>query len=141
MAWTTPKDWAVDELLTATNMNTHVRDNLSHLGGFGVDGVTFGAMSQTTALCRMATGSYTGNGADNRAMTGVGFQPKELHIMCSAYGEAFRRVGMTGDVTRIMGGTSFIADNIQSIDSDGFTLGTGGSANGSGHTYYWIAFG
>lgn len=26
--WTTPKTWAVDELLTAAKLNTHVRDNL-----------------------------------------------------------------------------------------------------------------
>jgi hypothetical protein len=31
MAWTTPKDWATSELVTAANMNTHVRDNLNYL--------------------------------------------------------------------------------------------------------------
>lgn len=31
MAWTTPKDWAVDEQLTASKMNTHLRDNLNAL--------------------------------------------------------------------------------------------------------------
>jgi hypothetical protein len=31
MAWTTPKDWTTDELVTASDMNTHVRDNLNHL--------------------------------------------------------------------------------------------------------------
>lgn len=31
MAWTTPKDWAVLEQVTAANMNTHVRDNLKYL--------------------------------------------------------------------------------------------------------------
>lgn len=31
MAWTTPKDWAVLEQLTAANMNTHLRDNLAYL--------------------------------------------------------------------------------------------------------------
>lgn len=28
MAWTTPKTWAFKELLTAANLNTHLRDNL-----------------------------------------------------------------------------------------------------------------
>lgn len=32
MAWTTPKTWTVGELLTAANMNIHVRDNLNSLG-------------------------------------------------------------------------------------------------------------
>jgi len=31
MAWTAPKDWATSELVTAANMNTHVRDNLNYL--------------------------------------------------------------------------------------------------------------
>ena len=31
MAWTTPKDWAVDEQLTASKLNTHLRDNLNAL--------------------------------------------------------------------------------------------------------------
>lgn len=29
--WTTPKTWAVDELVTAPLMNTHLRDNLGYL--------------------------------------------------------------------------------------------------------------
>jgi len=31
MAWTTPKDWETDELVTAGDLNTHVRDNLAAL--------------------------------------------------------------------------------------------------------------
>jgi hypothetical protein len=31
MTWTTPKTWNVDELLTAANLNTHLRDNLNAL--------------------------------------------------------------------------------------------------------------
>lgn len=31
MAWTTPKTWATGELVTATDLNTHLRDNLNAL--------------------------------------------------------------------------------------------------------------
>lgn len=31
MNWTTPKTWQVDELLTAADLNTHLRDNLNAL--------------------------------------------------------------------------------------------------------------
>ena len=31
MAWTTPKTWTIGELVTADDLNTHLRDNLSHL--------------------------------------------------------------------------------------------------------------
>lgn len=32
MAWTNPKTWSVGELVTAANLNTHVRDNLNVIG-------------------------------------------------------------------------------------------------------------
>lgn len=31
MAWTTPRTWAVNEKVTAANMNTYISNNLSHL--------------------------------------------------------------------------------------------------------------
>lgn len=31
MAWTSPKTWSVAEVVTAANMNLHIRDNLSYL--------------------------------------------------------------------------------------------------------------
>jgi hypothetical protein len=33
MAWTAPKTWSVGELVTAANMNTHIRDDLKYLKG------------------------------------------------------------------------------------------------------------
>lgn len=32
MAWTTPRTWVAGEIVTAANMNTHVRDNLKAIG-------------------------------------------------------------------------------------------------------------
>jgi hypothetical protein len=32
MPWTTPKTWSVNEVVTAANMNTHLRDNMSFVG-------------------------------------------------------------------------------------------------------------
>ena len=29
--WTTPKTWAIDEVVGASDLNTHVRDNLNFL--------------------------------------------------------------------------------------------------------------
>lgn len=31
MAWTTPKTWTIGELVTASDLNEQVRDNLNHL--------------------------------------------------------------------------------------------------------------
>ena len=32
MAWNTPRTWAVNEVLTAANMNTYISDDLSWMG-------------------------------------------------------------------------------------------------------------
>ena len=37
MAWTTPRTWTTSELVTAAMMNTHVRDNLNFLSGWGTN--------------------------------------------------------------------------------------------------------
>jgi len=47
MAWTTPKTWAVDELITATNLNTHLRDNLNALKSPPKDLVDISAANYT----------------------------------------------------------------------------------------------
>lgn len=47
MAWTTPRTWATGELVTATIMNTHIRDNLNYL------------LSRNLFYVIEATGTYT----------------------------------------------------------------------------------
>ena len=45
--WTTPRTWSAGELVTATMMNTHVRDNLEYLstlGGAAINVVHYGAV-------------------------------------------------------------------------------------------------
>ena len=63
MAWTTPRDWATGELVTAAMMNAHVRDNLKALGPVVagiVTGSTGAISSGTTATCsRTGAGAYT----------------------------------------------------------------------------------
>ncbi|MEL6148480.1 MAG: hypothetical protein AAGK74_02200 [Chloroflexota bacterium] len=41
MTWTTPKTWGTGDLVTASDMNTHLRDNLSYLK----DAITFDVVS------------------------------------------------------------------------------------------------
>lgn len=50
MAWTTPRTWVANELVTAAQMNTHVRDNLSVLTpayAYPTSGATYDAQNQT----------------------------------------------------------------------------------------------
>jgi hypothetical protein len=49
MAWTTPKDWTTNELVTAAMMTTHVRDNLNYLfSGYPIAFATYSAANKTT---------------------------------------------------------------------------------------------
>jgi hypothetical protein len=54
MAWTAPKTWSVSEVVTASMMNTHVRDNLKYLkgqaGGVAIeDSLTVGSATSPSA--------------------------------------------------------------------------------------------
>ena len=92
---------------------------------------------------RVATGTYAGDGTDNRAITGVGFQPDVLVVTRDTSGEVavVRSSTMTGDATKLLvGGNALLTNRIQSLDLDGFTIGTNGAINTSGVTYRWIAF-
>ncbi len=81
---------------------------------------------------------YTGNGGSN-AITGVGFQPDWTWIKKrSATGSHCLFDAVRGNTKRIQSNTTGAETTettaITSFDSDGFTLGSGGTANGSGTT-------
>lgn len=59
MAWTTPRTWVAGELVTAAIMNTHVRDNLSMVGGAltATDGSTFLKYTAGTNVVQFGTGA------------------------------------------------------------------------------------
>lgn len=90
----------------------------------------------------MLSGSYTGNGEDNRQITGLGFQPDVVIIKGNTtQGAVMRTSTMTGDNTKTLPGlVSLKTDQIQTLDADGFTIGTHARVNTSGVTYYWTAF-
>ena len=104
-------------------------------------GNAFAAASSFPGI-RVASGSYTGNGNDNRAMTGVGFQPDVVIVKSddnSGVAE-IRTSTMPGDSTKPMtGNTALTADLIQSLDSDGFTLGGNNAVNRNNRAYHWVA--
>src|SRR4051794_35771971 len=92
---------------------------------------------------RVASGSYTGTGVDSRAITGVGFQPDVVMVKSddnSGVAE-IRPSTMAGDVTKPMtGNTALTANLIQSLDSNGFTLGNDNAVNRNSRAYHWVAF-
>ena len=104
-------------------------------------GNSFQAAAMFPGAIKMATGTYTGDASDNRAIA-VGFQPDFVIVKDTNTTEAAARSSsMTGDVSKPMGSaTAFAADHIQSLTATGFTIGTNNRVNRSGRTYHWVAF-
>jgi hypothetical protein len=104
-------------------------------------GNSFQAASIFPGAIKMATGSYTGDGFDNRAIS-VGFQPDFVVVKDTGNREgAARSSSMSGDLSKPMGTlTALQADNIQSFGATDFTIGTSTRVNQSTRTYDWAAF-
>jgi hypothetical protein len=88
------------------------------------------------------SGSYTGDGTDNRNIAGLGFQADFIMIKArTAQTGVMRTSAMSGDASKDMtGATALQANLIQSLSSDGFQIGTDASVNSSGVVYDYIAF-
>jgi YD repeat-containing protein len=90
-----------------------------------------------------AVGSYVGDGVIGHALTGVGFAPNAVIIKGDNGQQAVMRTAtMTGDASKHLPGADALqANRIQSLDVDGFTVGSDPEVNRGGDTYYWVAFG
>lgn len=85
--------------------------------------------------------SYTGNGSDDRAITGVGFQPDFTMVKdAAANAMAVRFSTETGDNSYLMTASGEAANIIQSQDADGFTVGTAANVNTNTNTYHSLSF-
>lgn len=92
-------------------------------------------------------GTYTGDGSgSNRAITGIGFQPKVVIVKGASSGSQIRIDSMPSGESKIFDyNSAFETDCIVSLDSDGFTVAPNAtqsnSVNFSAIDYYYIAFG
>lgn len=105
------------------------------------ESVLMRAAGATVAPMRLVTGSYTGDGADSRQITGVGFQPDVVMIKADDNRAGVIRTStMVGDAAKDVGSAGSLGANlIESLDSDGFTVGSDNKVNRSGKDYYWVA--
>ncbi|TXH02006.1 MAG: hypothetical protein E6P95_00755 [Candidatus Moraniibacteriota bacterium] len=99
------------------------------------------------ATFQMQTGYYVGTGVDDLQITGVGFQPDLVLIKDDtangADGVNWKSSVMPSETSQVLSdGDVDVANNaIQSLDSDGFTLGTDADVNTANVRFVWIAFG
>jgi len=106
-----------------------------------------GGNNLSAAACfntqRMATGSYSGDAVDGRAVS-AGFQPDLVFVKADTAGTEVavaRTSSMSGDATKSMFGAYALApDGIQSLTAAGFTIGAATQVNQAGTTYRWAAF-
>ena len=90
----------------------------------------------------MATGTYTGDNTDDRAIT-VGFQPD--FVLAEGRGEprgrgAKLQHGRRRSRSRSARSPRLQANNIQSFSATGFVVGGGTRTNQNNRTYHWVAF-
>jgi hypothetical protein len=104
-------------------------------------GSSFQAASIFPGAIKMATGSYTGNGSNGRAIS-VGFQPDVVIVKSMAATEAVTRTStMSGDASKPFAtAVAFQANYIESLTTTGFTVGTDSRVNAATTTYHWVAF-
>lgn len=115
------------------------------LKGFDLNNCTFSGTTPAIGS-QIATGSYSGNDAATRGITGVGFAPDAVFIIPGdgAIDPFVRIDSMAANAAYDLYAGVIYSASLLSCDADGFTVGTGGGTlqidlNNSGYTYYYIA--
>jgi len=89
---------------------------------------------------QVSTGSYTGNGVDNRSITGIGFQPLMAWVKRDdSRASVWRPISAVGDRTLYWSAAASSTNRIQALQADGFQVGTNARVNTNGSTYYYLA--
>ncbi len=115
------------------------------IGGVpGTDGIKFpDGTIQTTAgggSNNFVTGTYLGNGADNREIN-VGFQPDDVEVgTTDTYEPMHRNKYMPDNTSQAVASGGFYSNGIKSFTANGFTVGTNVAINSLGRKYWFKAF-
>jgi len=94
---------------------------------------------------KLKVGSYEGNGSDDRSITGIGFKPdfvflKGANNTTAQYG-VLRSNQSYGDESQIFSNFSNTTNEVQSLEADGFQVGSSARVNENGKIYFYAAFG
>jgi hypothetical protein len=111
-----------------------------------------GTWPSATGTFTMKTGTFAGDGATTKAITGVGFQPDLVILKDTSTNYAvFKTKMMRDDTTNATtayfspNDASDNADCIRTLDADGFTVGDSNGVtkvfNTNANVYHYIAFG
>jgi peptidase C25-like protein len=112
-------------------------------GQVNTNGVAYHYIAVKAAAGKFAVGSFTGDGTDNRSITGVGFKPEWVLVKDDGNHESRHKTGSTGpstDTSLLVNASANAANNIQALEADGFQVGSGNSVNINAVVYHYIAF-
>jgi hypothetical protein len=88
-----------------------------------------------------AIGAYMGTGMDSRDISDVPFQPNMITAKRNgASAGVWRSSSYVGDLSSFFAATAEGANRIQTLNTNGFQIGTQAEANASGSLYHWFAF-
>lgn len=86
-------------------------------------------------------GAYYGNGIDARDITRLPFQPDYVASKRDGATDAvWRSAELAGDTSGFFDNTADATNSFQTINSDGFEVGTSANVNTAANIYYWFAF-
>ena len=108
------------------------------------DGDLYHYVAWTEIPGKIDVGTYTGNGADNRNIPGVGFQPDFVMVQTNgglptvAHSAA---MGASFDISHFFNATVDQTNQIQALQPDGFQVGSAPESNGNGSTLTYAAWG
>ena len=106
------------------------------------DGSTYHYVAFREAEDLLATGTYTGDGSDDRDINDVDFEPDYVWIKRSTAesGAVHRPSSLDGDETLRFTREPTGSDEIKALLSDGFQIGDEPSVNFDGDTYHYVAW-
>ena len=89
----------------------------------------------------LATGSYVGDGSDDRYIEGLGFEPNLVIIKSFTNQSAFAKTSTMPDrLSKNLGDDVPLEDNrVLGLEADGFIVGVEDEVNKNGVTYHWVA--
>lgn len=112
--------------------------------GVNGNGVLYCYMAIAGSSEVLATGTYIGDGADDRNYTDaskIGFTPTFLYLRPSNAGGAFRTSVDTGDSASPVNSGNATTNYIQSLYSGGFQLGSSANTNANAIRHWYWALG
>ena len=137
---------------TASFLNSAAADAPNYIQQFNANGFQVGTSANSNAVnyyylalkgsaSGVVTGSFSGNGSDNRDITTPGFQPEFVLVKGNSTTKkvATRYASQSGDLS-FCADAAEVANIVQSFISTGFQVGTDTCTNENAVTMRWAAF-